>query len=72
MHKTNNKLVLMINGGVSTTKLKGRVKGIGLVWYCLKAITNILLLGLLEEMYRITYNSIKEYHSLYIRITWTM
>ena len=48
---------MMTNGGVLTTKLKGRVKSIGIVWYHPKAITNILLLGLLEEMYRITYDS---------------
>ena len=60
IHETTDKLVLMTNGGVLTTKMKGRAKGIGWVWFHPKAITNILSLGLLEEMYRITYDSVKE------------
>ena len=50
----------MTNGGILTTKMKGRAKGIGWVWFHPKAITNILSLGLLEEMYRVTYDSMKE------------
>ena len=60
VHKTSDKLVLMTNGGILTTKMKGQVKGIGWVWYHPNVITNILLLGLLDEMCRITYNSTKE------------
>ncbi len=52
-------LVLKTNGGKLRTNKQGYVKGVGWVWYHPDAKTNILSLGLLENKYRVTYNSNK-------------
>ncbi len=53
-------LVLKTNRGKLRTNQQGYVKGIGWVWYHPNAITNILSLGLIENKYRITYDSNKK------------
>ena len=55
--ETDEELELQTNGGVLKTKKKGYMHGIGWVWYSPEAITNVLSMALVEDLYRITYDS---------------
>jgi hypothetical protein len=58
--ETNEALELSTNGGELRTNKHANVPGYGEVWYDEKAITNIFSFALMEDKYKITYDSTKQ------------
>ena len=48
---------ILCNAGVTSTNMVGDLKGFGEVWYNPKGITNIMLMAVVEKIFRVTYDS---------------
>jgi hypothetical protein len=57
IHRTENSMKVVSNGGSLTATMKGTCPRFGDVWYDPNAIANILSLSAVQEQYRVTYDS---------------
>jgi hypothetical protein len=60
IHTVNETLMLSTNGGELHTNKRAMVPGYGEVWFDNKAITNNFSFALMEDKYKITYDTSKE------------
>jgi hypothetical protein len=60
IHTVNETLMLSTSGGELQTNKRVTVPGYGAVWFDDKVITNIFSFALMEDKYKITYDTSKE------------